>query len=187
MPREEPHLTSVTLDTEEPGPGPSSPQCPPEGQLAGITLLLLDPVERGPLALELHSETLARRDDLEEFEVRGQPTPQVSMDKKPGKEGATGSATGNEVPVTSSPADHSNDAAITSSPEGISEHQARGGPGASSSVWCCLQWRTPPSRRNNGLSRLSTPTSLSLPSTPGSASSSRSSLAKARSGLSFLA
>ena len=114
MPREEPHLTSVTMDTEGPGSGPSSPQCPPEVQLAGITLLLLDPVERGPLALEPHSDTLARRDDLEEVEVRGQPTSQVSMDKEPGEEGAQGPATGNEAPANISPADHSNDDAITS-------------------------------------------------------------------------
>ena len=119
--------------------------------------------------------------------MRGHPTRQVSMDKEPSEERATGSATGNEVSVTSLLADHTIDGAINSSPEDVGEHQVRGGTGASSSVWCCLRGRTPPTRRNNGQSRLSTPTSLSLPSTPGSASSSRSSLAQARSGLSFSA
>ena len=97
-PREEPHLTSVTMDTEEPGSGPSSPQCPPEPQLTGITLLLLDPERKGPLALEPPSCTLAKTDAPEEFEVRGHPTLQVSMDKEPAEEGATASATGNEAP-----------------------------------------------------------------------------------------
>ena len=127
-PREELHLTSVTKDTEEPGPILSSPQRPPEPQLAGIILLLLDPVKKGPLALEPLSGTLAKTDAPEEFEVRGHPTLQVSMDKESAEEGATGSATGNEAPVTSFLADHTIDAAITSSPEGVGEHQVRGGP-----------------------------------------------------------
>ena len=50
-PREDPHLITITKNTGEPSPGPSSPQRPPEPQLASITLLLPDPMERGPLAL----------------------------------------------------------------------------------------------------------------------------------------
>ena len=133
-PREDPHLITITKNTGEPSPGPSSPQRPPEPQIAGITQLLQDPERKGPLNLEPPISTLAKTDTPKEFEVRGHPTLNVSKGCEPAEEGATASTTGKDAPVTGLLADQTTDAVITSSPEVSGEHQVRGGPGVTSSV-----------------------------------------------------